>query len=203
MLLASAILGALAVGSIHARASGLLGGQSTMSQPADELACYAEGKLEISIDCEYSDAAGANAAKDGSAAPGVVLNHVKLSFRAKDDSKMRVELTFTKTSKQTISDARAVYIAIDEQSGENHLRRELPSVDFRKLAPGEPLTFSEPLRAPAFQAGHYKISLWIPSADPALKFDAAHNFLLANSSVADPKSGLNTIATRPSNTPAS
>ncbi len=189
VLLGLAILGAFASGSTRPHAT-LPAGQSSSAPPTDAYPCHAEGKIEISIDCKYSDAAKADIA-----APSVMLNQAKLWFRAKDDSKMRVELTFTNTGKQAISDARTVYIAIDEESGENHLRRVLPTVDFRKLAPGGQVTFSETLRAPAFQAGQYKINLWIPSTDPALKFDPTHNFLLANHNVPDAKSGLNTIAT--------
>jgi hypothetical protein len=188
--IALAIPATFAIGSIRAHASTLLSGQSATSQSAGTQACNAEGNLEISIDCTYSDAAKAD-----STAPSVMLNHTKLWFRAKDDSKMRVELTFTNAGKQTIAEARTVYIAVDEESGENHLRRVLPTVDFRKLTPGELVTFSETLRAPAFQAGHYKINLWIPSTDPALKFDPTRNFLLSNPGVPDAKSGLNTIAT--------
>lgn len=108
---------------------------------------------------------------------------------------MRVELTFTNASEHAISQARTVYIAIDDESGQNHIRRQLPLVDFTKFVPGKPITFSEVLRAPAFQPGHYSIYLWIPSSDPSLKFDATHNFLLSNAGVPDEKSGLNTIAT--------
>ncbi len=108
---------------------------------------------------------------------------------------MRVELTFTNGGKNAISEERSVYLAIDDDAGLNHLRRKLPSVDFRRLTPGQQLTFSETLLAPAFQAGHYTIQLWIPSADPSLEFDARHNFLLSNPGVADQKSGLNQLAT--------
>lgn len=107
---------------------------------------------------------------------------------------MRVELTFTNASGHAISETRTVYIAIDDDAGENHIRRPLPRVDFTKLVPGQSTTFSDVLRAPAFQPGHYKIYLWIPSSDPSLKFDATRNFLLSNSGVPDEKSGLNTIA---------
>lgn len=154
--------------------------------------CHAEGKMEISLACDYSEG------PDGSARngePRIVINRAKLWFGAKEDSKMRVELTFTNTSKRAFWENRAVYIAIDDESGENHLRRLLPSVDFRKLAPGTPITFNETLRAPAFQPGRYFILLWIPSSDPALKFEVTHDFRLANTGVADENSGLNRIAT--------
>jgi hypothetical protein len=39
------------------------------------------------------------------------------------------------------------------------------------------------------------IGLWIPDPNPALKFDATHNFLLSNAGVDDPSSRLNQIAT--------
>ena len=39
---------------------------------------------------------------------------------------MRVQLTFTNDSGSEIADQRTVYLAIDEEKGENHMRRSLP-----------------------------------------------------------------------------
>jgi hypothetical protein len=88
-----------------------------------------------------------------------------------------------------------VYIALDDEAGQNHLRRPLPHVDFKKVIPGEPMTFTDRFLAPALRPGCYFVRLWIPSLDPDLKFDAAHNFLLSNQNVSDATSGLNEIAT--------
>lgn len=180
-----------AAGSAHG-AAWHLGKAEAAAHSGSANLCHAEGKLEISLACDYSDAPDGSAPKGE---PRIVINRAKLWFGAKDDSKMRVELTFTNTSKPAFGENRPVYLAIDDESGENHLRRLLPSVDFRKLAPGRPITFNETLRAPAFQTGRYAILLWIPSSDAALKFDVAHDFRLANIGVAGEKSGLNRIAT--------
>jgi hypothetical protein len=117
-----------------------------------------------------------------------------LCFETNDESHMKIELTFTNQSAGPISDARTVFIAIDELGGKNHVRRPLPQVDMRKLAPHQTLTFSETLLSPAFPRGDYVVHLWIPSADPALKFDTAHNLLLSNVGVPDSVTGLNTLA---------
>jgi hypothetical protein len=167
--------------------------QSPAAKPGDARACHAEGKLEISIACDYADSAAADSGVHSE--PRIILDRAKLWFRAKDDSHMRIELTFTNRGARAISEARTVYIEIDDKSGQNYIRRPLPTVDFKKLEPGEPITFSETLRAPAFQPGAYTIYLWIPSADPSLKFEPTRNFLLGNSEVPDEKSGLNAIAT--------
>ena len=107
---------------------------------------------------------------------------------------MHVELTFTNDSDAKIAEKRTIYIALDDAKGQNHMRRPLPHVDFTKLEPGKPMMFEERLLAPAFEPGTYSISLWIPSNDVAMKFDAAHNFLLSDEGVPDIDSGLNRIA---------
>lgn len=106
---------------------------------------------------------------------------------------MRIELTFTNQGRESITEKRTVYIAIDDTKGENHMRRILPKVDFTKLEPGETVKFQETLLAPAFAPGDYNISLWIPSEDPALKFDSHHNMLLSSKEVLDSATGLNHI----------
>jgi hypothetical protein len=165
---------------------------AAQSNPAVGQRCHVEGKTEIAIACDYAE--GPAAASNIHAEARIVLNRAVLWFKAKDDSRMRVDLTFTNAGKDAMKEARPVYLAIDDDTGQNHLRRLLPGVDMTKIAPGEHITFSETLRAPAFQSGHYTIELWIPSADPALKFDPTHNFLIASAGVPDEKSGLNTIA---------
>lgn len=167
--------------------------QTSVSKPRFVNPCHVEGKLEIAIDCIYEQVPAAISNEQFQ--PPIILTRAKLWFKAKDDSRMRVDLTFSLASPQAFLGARAVYLAIDDESGQNHVRRQLPLVDFTKLVPGKPVTFSEVLRAPAFQPGNYSIYLWIPSSDPSLKFDATHNFLFSNAGVPDEKSGLNTIAT--------
>jgi hypothetical protein len=117
-----------------------------------------------------------------------------ISFRPDDSSNMLAKLTFTNTGTAPISDTRTVYLTIDDDAGNNNVRRILPSVDFRKLFPGKAVTFSEQLRIAAFPPGHYTIALWIPSSEPALKFNPAHNLLISSAGVADSQKGLNILA---------
>ena len=60
------------------------------------------------------------------------------------------------------------------------MRRSLPHVDFTKLEPGRLTKFQEGLLAPTFSPGLYIVSVWIPSTDPSLKVDRAHNSLLSS-----------------------
>jgi hypothetical protein len=80
---------------------------------------------------------------------------------------------------------------IDDDGGENHMRRSLPHVDFTKLEPGRLTKFQEELLAPAFSPSPYIVSIWIPSTDPSLKFDRAHNSLLSSNDGPDLATGLN------------
>lgn len=50
-------------------------------------------------------------------------------------------------------------------------------------SPRKRVTFSDQLLAPSFSAGHYRVQLWIPSAEPVMRFDKANNFLLSTPSV--------------------
>lgn len=108
---------------------------------------------------------------------------------------MVVELTFTNEGTVRISDALTCYLAINDDAGQNYMRRILPRVDFHKLAPGQRLTFSDRLIVGSFRPGHYTIYLWIPNTDPTLRFNPARNFLLSSAGVADTVTGLNTVAT--------
>ena len=155
--------------------------------------CEATGKTEIKIDCAYPDSKDRSTKRqDG---PRILLNHAVITFEPNDESHMFIRLTFTNESTVAFARLRTVYIAFDDETGENHIRRPLPHVDFQKLVPGEPMTFSDGFLAPALQPGRYFVRLWIPDPNPALKFDAAHNFLLGNEGIADLSSGLNQIAT--------
>jgi|HubBroStandDraft_2_1064218.scaffolds.fasta_scaffold38919_3 hypothetical protein len=156
--------------------------------------CDVTGTTKITITCDYTPAP--RAAHTSDAVAHIVLNHAMLSFETNDESHMKIELTFTNLSAAGFleAQARTVFIAIDEPRGKNHVRRPLPQVELHKLAPHQTLTFSETLLSPAFSPGDYVVHLWIPSADPALKFDSAHNLLLDNVGVPDSVTGLNTLA---------
>ena len=155
--------------------------------------CDITGAKAIRIACHYSASRVTDPGSDGGLR--VVLNDAILAFKTHDDNYMHVDLTFTNDGKNVISDEHPVYLEIDDEAGNNYVRRPLPHVDFRNLSPGVQQTFSERLLAPAFQPRRYDIWLWIPNPDPSLKFDSAHNFLLSSAGVPDSKSGLNLIAT--------
>lgn len=177
-----AITGWLVVVGPEIQASGLTAGGPQ---------CETQGTNEVTISCSY--AATATAPRENST-PRIVLNRVVISFKVASESHMHVELTFSNESDTKIAEKRTIYLAFDDAKGQNHMRRPLPHVDFTKLEPGKPMTFEETLLAPAFEPGVYSISLWIPSNDAALKFDAAHNFLLSDEGVPNTESGLNRIA---------
>jgi hypothetical protein len=154
------------------------------STPAPQ--CVTIGTDELTITCAYKPGNGAQ--------PRINLNRAAISFAPSNDSQMSVELTFTNDAGNKISVHRDVYLVIDDENGKNNLRRLLPHVDFTKLEPGKPSKFQDVILAPGFAPGTYAVSLWIPSTDPSLKFDATHNFLLGSEGVADPATGLNQIA---------
>ena len=153
--------------------------------------CQTIGTNELTLTCAYS--AGSPVDADRRTAPRIILNRAVISFLPSDDSHMHVQLTFTNDSGSKIADRRTVYLAIDDDKGENHMRRSLPHVDFTKLELDKPVTFQETLQAPAFSPGTYLISLWIPSTDPSLRFDPKHNFLVSSNGVTLPAAGLNQI----------
>jgi hypothetical protein len=168
---------------------------TTSAQPdlAEGSRCHVAGKSQIIIACDYVEAK--TPAEEHKAAPRIVLNHAMLKFKTDDENYMRIELTFTNQGAMRVADAQVAYLAIDGDSGQNYLRRVLPHVDFRRLAPGEQLTFSDRLLVAVLQPGHYVIHLWIPSPDPYLKFNPAYNLLLANRGVPNRETGLNTLGT--------
>jgi hypothetical protein len=167
-------------------------GASAILSASDSEPCHARGSHEISITCDYTS----DSSKDKPAAgePRIALNHAAFSFKTKHDNWMSIALTFTNLDSAKPSEARPVYLAIDDDSGKNYIRRVLPHVDFRTLAPGQKSDFSEHLLIPALHSGHYRIELWIPSSNSALKFDVAHNLLIESVGVADRKTGLNRVA---------
>jgi hypothetical protein len=164
---------------------------STTSQTSVATRRKNDGKHEIKIERDY-EAASATA-ENSADEPRIALLHSAFSFKTNNENWLRAELTFINAGTTRMSETRSIYLAIDDDSGHNFVRRVLPGVDFRSLAPGEQRVFTERLLIPALPSGHYKIELWIPNPDPALKFNLAYNFLLVN--VADPKTGLNTLAT--------
>lgn len=154
--------------------------------------CRTTGTDRLTITCAY--AAGSSADAGSRTNPRIILNRAVISLIPSDGKPMHIELTFTDGRGTRVDDQRTVYLSIDDEKGENHMRRPLPDVDFSKLEPGRPMKFQETLRAPAFSAGQYVVSLWIPSSISSLKFDPAHNFLLSSQGVPDRATGLNRIA---------
>jgi hypothetical protein len=124
----------------------------------------------------------------------IVLNRAELAFGTIRDSYMVVDLTFTNEGASPISGPHTAYLAVDNDAGQNMVRRVLPKMDLSKLSPGVPVTFSERFLIGGFRAGRYRISLLIPNTDPSLKDDPGRNVLLSNEGVAVPVTGSNTIA---------
>ena len=165
---------------------------SPSAQTETQPRCQVTGTREIAVACDFTALPmdSAQAANE----PLIALNHAELQFKTHDDNWMSLELTLTKLNSTPISEAHRVYIEIDDDSGHNFIRRPLPSVNLASLTPGHPADFKERLLFPALRPGHYQIKLWIPSVDPSLMFNAAHNLLVSSFGVADEKSGLNTIS---------
>lgn len=152
--------------------------------------CEGAGRSEVTLVCNYS-AEGMDGSKKE---PRIALVHAVIRFDAKNEGKMHIELTFRNEGETLFTEARTVYIQFDDETGQNYIRRALPSVEFQKIAPGETRTFTETFLAAAFRPRRYLIRLWIPNPDPTLKFDASHNFLLSNAALAEAETRLNQIA---------
>jgi hypothetical protein len=163
-------------------------GTQSVSRPL----CETAGHDQITIACSYA-AIPRDYSKDRQE-PWIVLDRFTASFNARRASQMHLELTFTNGGRTRVSDARVIYLEMDDDAGSNYVRRILPQVDFRKLGPGESRTFSERLFVGAFMPRRYFFRLWIPNPDPSLKFNFTYNFLLGNESVSDSSTGLNTLA---------
>lgn len=148
-------------------------------------------KDDITITCNYPKPPSAS---NRTGDLTVAVNRAVFSFEPTDSSDMKAELTFTNIGATPISQARGVYLEIDDDAGNNLVRRLLPTVDFRRLQPGQSLTFSEELRIAAFVPGHYRIQLWIPDPDKFRMFNPAHNSLLGNTGMADSATRLNVLA---------
>jgi hypothetical protein len=147
------------------------------------------GDSKTVIDCRYSADAS-----DSTQKPEIALDHAMISFNAKAESYMHIDLTFRNIGKRPFTEIRTVYIEFDDEAGQNYIRRPLPHVAFQSLTPGETKTFSDVFLAPALRPGRYLVRLWIPSPVPALKFDSVHNFLLSNTGIPQLATRLNEIA---------
>jgi hypothetical protein len=154
--------------------------------------CEISETHEIKITCMYT--ATPRSPKRGKDEQRIVLNRAELAFGTIRDSYMVVDLTFTNEGASPISGPHTAYLAVDNDAGQNMVRRVLPKMDLSKLSPGVPVTFSERFLIGGFRAGRYRISLLIPNTDPSLKDDPGRNVLLSNEGVADPVTGSNTIA---------
>jgi hypothetical protein len=166
---------------------------SSRAETSTSPRCDTAGKNEITITCHYTASLAASPRSDRE--PRIVLNDAVLSFKTRNESHMHLELTFTNEGSNLTSDGPSVYLAIDDDSGRNYVRRRLPHTDFRNLAPGAPRTFSERLLIPALRPGHYAIRLWIPSPDPGMNSDSRHNLLLSSVGVPEKEAGFNLLAT--------
>jgi len=162
--------------------------QASVSDPK----CVTTGTNELTMTCTYT--AASSVVADSRTSPRVILHRAVISFIPSNESHMHIELTVSNDSGSRIADRRTVYLAVDDDKGVNHMRRPLPKVDFTQLEPGKPEKFDEVLLAPAFSAGRYTASIWIPSTDPSSKFDPTHSLLLSSNGVPDPATGLNQIA---------
>ena len=152
--------------------------------------CETVEAQEVKITCTYT----ATPRPSNPDEQRIVLNRAVLSFGTKRDSFMFVDLTFTNEGASVPSVLHTIYLTIEDEEGHNVVRRVLPKVDFRKLPPGEPVTFSERFLIGGFRRGRYAISLLIPNPDPSLKNNPAHNILLSSDGVANPTTGSNTVA---------
>ena len=154
--------------------------------------CKTTRTKEITISCSYTPSP--RGASDSKNVARIVLNHAELSFETNHESQMLVELEFTNEGRSIITPAPAVYLAIDDDTGRNVIRRVLSHVDLSKLHPGERLTFSDRFLVGAFSGGRYTISLSIPDSDPSRKNTPIYNMPLSSVGVADPTTGLNVVA---------
>jgi hypothetical protein len=169
--------------------------ETTRPRPSASAAapdCRVIGTNELAITCAYTADPSVHA--DRRTLPRIILNRAAISLIPSDGNPMRVELTFTNGTSHKIAERRTVYLSIDDEKGQNQMRRALPHVDFATLEPGRSTDFEETLLAPAFSAGTYIVSIWIPSTNPSLKFNPAHNFLLSSNGVPDWAAGLNRLA---------
>lgn len=184
---------------VRTRVIGQDGTQTTTNAPVSATrkvaggpTCETSGTDEITITCNYTGTP--HTPSEDRTISRLVLNRAVISFDPTDEGILHLELTFTNEGGGRIFETRQVYFAIDDDQRRNYVRRVLTKVDFSKFEQGERRTFSQQLLVAIFRSGHYTIHLWIPDPDPAIKFNAANAFLLSSVGVADPTTGLNTLA---------
>jgi hypothetical protein len=166
-------------------------GCSTQNPDLKEFKCEATGRSDIRVNCGYLP----ERPNDSDKGPRISLERALITFDAEHESQMHVSLTFQNHEKIVFEEARVVYIEFDDELGRNYIRRPLMSINLKSVWPGETKSFAETLLAPALRPGRYLVRLWIPSTDPAFKFDKSHNLMLNNKGVAETATGLNLIAT--------
>jgi hypothetical protein len=166
---------------------------SGLTHPKSATPCTAKGTNEIKIACDYNEAPPTpGVAQSG---PRIVLNRADISFETDDENYMSLALVFTSRGTSAVSEARPVYFEINDDANQNLIRRPIPHVDLTKLTPHKQLTFKDRILVGALATGNYSVQLWIPSADPALKFKVENNLMLDNADVPNHQTGLNTLAT--------
>lgn len=151
---------------------------------------FVAGSAEVTVDCTYP--AGP---RDRTGIAEIALDHAAITFGLRDESRMQVKLTFSNIGGSTFPDVRTAYIEFDDPSGKNYIRRPLPHVDFREIAPGGTATFEDDFLVATLRPGSYVVALWIPSADERFRFQPSDSFLLANVGRPERAAGLNQIAT--------
>jgi hypothetical protein len=154
--------------------------------------CKTTGTKEITISCTYTPSLEASTITKNAAR--IVLNRAEVLFEPNHESYMRVELEFTNGGGSSLTSVPTVYLAIDDDTGRNVIRRVLTHVDLARLHTGERLTFLDRLLVGAFTSGRYTISLSIPDPESSRKNIPAYNMLLSSAGVPDPTTGLNTVA---------
>ena len=154
--------------------------------------CEITGVRDLKITCQYSPTRRSSTGSKDEIR--LVLNRAVLSFGTVRDSFMFVDLTFTNEGASLIPGHGTVYLTIEDETGQNMVRRPLPKTDLSKLSPGIPTTFSERFLIGGFRRGRYTLSLLIPNLDPTQKNSPGHNMLLSSEGVPDPRNGSNTIA---------
>jgi hypothetical protein len=155
--------------------------------------CSPAGKEQIAFRCNY--AATPHSGSETGSGARIVLNRAMLLFTVNEEGHLVIHLTFTNAGRVRLSERPRVYLAIDDDAGANYLRRPLPAIELSRIAPGKQITFSDQLLSPAFRPGHYRIAIWVPSAEVSLQFDPAHNFIFSSAGVADLSTGLNILGT--------
>lgn len=165
---------------------------SAINPDNTEPRCETTGTKEITISCTYTPSLEASTITKNAAR--IILNRAEVSFELNHESYMRVELEFTNAGGSSLTSAPTVYLAIDDDTGRNVIRRVLTHVDLARLHTGQRLTFLDRLLVGAFTSGRYTISLSIPDPEPSRKNIPAYNLLLSSAGVPDPTTGLNTVA---------